>query len=279
MRARTTSSRADTRRAIWNTVRGRRCNPVSSGTTSTSTPSSPRTSRSSSSHEPDQNSTVYVYAIFAVTFLCQTAELVVLRPGSPTERGRRAALTISVSLMAWCSLVIALVPGRDSIGAAAPVAAHPAPAGLQAFATGGEYGTSATYMSEAATRERRGFFSSFSTSPWSAVRAGAIHPAHPHHSHRAGARIRLAHRLRQSAVWRRSWCSGCAGPWTNRWPPGAGGDPGRQGQQRGIDEDLLTDYWKPLLLCFLITLGGTVAFYAYSVNRRRSSRPPTRTRR
>lgn len=29
---------------------------------------------------------------------------------------------------------------------------------------------------------------------------------------------------------------------------------------------LFTDYWRPLLLCFLITLGGTVAFYTYSVN-------------
>jgi MHS family alpha-ketoglutarate permease-like MFS transporter len=30
--------------------------------------------------------------------------------------------------------------------------------------------------------------------------------------------------------------------------------------------ELLTRYWRPLLLCFLITLGGTVAFYTYSVN-------------
>ena len=29
---------------------------------------------------------------------------------------------------------------------------------------------------------------------------------------------------------------------------------------------LLVDYWRPLLLCFLITAGGTVAFYTYSVN-------------
>ena len=29
---------------------------------------------------------------------------------------------------------------------------------------------------------------------------------------------------------------------------------------------LFTRYWRPLLLCFLITLGGTVAFYTYSVN-------------
>jgi MHS family alpha-ketoglutarate permease-like MFS transporter len=29
---------------------------------------------------------------------------------------------------------------------------------------------------------------------------------------------------------------------------------------------LFTEYWRPLLLCFLITMGGTVAFYTYSVN-------------
>ena len=32
---------------------------------------------------------------------------------------------------------------------------------IQGFSVGGEYGTSATYMSEAATSKRRGFFSSF----------------------------------------------------------------------------------------------------------------------
>jgi MHS family alpha-ketoglutarate permease-like MFS transporter len=34
----------------------------------------------------------------------------------------------------------------------------------------------------------------------------------------------------------------------------------------GSIRELFTRYWKPLLLCFLITLGGTVAFYTYSVN-------------
>ncbi|WP_420063414.1 MFS transporter [Mycolicibacterium boenickei] len=33
-----------------------------------------------------------------------------------------------------------------------------------------------------------------------------------------------------------------------------------------VVSELLTRYWKPLLLCFLITMGGTLAFYAYSVN-------------
>lgn len=36
--------------------------------------------------------------------------------------------------------------------------------------------------------------------------------------------------------------------------------------QSGSLRVLLTDYWRPLLLCFLITAGGTVAFYTYSVN-------------
>ena len=34
----------------------------------------------------------------------------------------------------------------------------------------------------------------------------------------------------------------------------------------GSLRELFTTYWRPLLLCFLITLGGTVAFYTYSVN-------------
>ena len=100
-----------------------------------------------------------MYAIFAITF--------VMRPvGSwffgrfADRRGRRAALTISVSVMAACSMVVALVPSQQSIGIAAPIILIVARL-VQGFATGGEYGTSATYMSEAATRERRGFFSSF----------------------------------------------------------------------------------------------------------------------
>ena len=30
--------------------------------------------------------------------------------------------------------------------------------------------------------------------------------------------------------------------------------------------ELLPRYWRPLVLCFLITMGGTLAFYTYSVN-------------
>ena len=106
--------------------------------------------------QSDKNSTIYVYAIFAVTF--------VTRPiGSwffgrfADRRGRRAALTVSVSLMAACSLVIALVPGRSSIGVAAPVILILRRL-VQGVATGGGDGTSAAYMSGAATPGRRGRF-------------------------------------------------------------------------------------------------------------------------
>src|SRR5690349_19708984 len=153
-----TSSAAQTRRAIWNTIRGSSGNLVEWYDVYIYSVFATYIEKQFFD-ESDENSLIYVWAIFAITFL--------MRPvGSwffgryADRRGRRAALTVSVSLMAACSMVIALVPSQTSIGVAAPVILILARL-LQGFATGGEYGTSATYMSEAATRERRGFFSSF----------------------------------------------------------------------------------------------------------------------
>jgi MHS family alpha-ketoglutarate permease-like MFS transporter len=75
-------------------------------------------------------------------------------------RGRRAALTLSVLLMCSGSLVIAVLPGYERIGAAAPILLVLARL-LQGLSVGGEYGTSATYLSEIAPAHRRGFYSSF----------------------------------------------------------------------------------------------------------------------
>ena len=98
-------------------------------------------------------------AIFAVGFL--------MRPiggwlmGLYADRkGRKAALMASVLLMCFGSLVIALSPGYETIGVWAPILLVVARL-LQGLSVGGEYGTSATYLSEMATKERRGFFSSF----------------------------------------------------------------------------------------------------------------------
>ncbi|MFF1823709.1 MFS transporter [Kribbella sp. NPDC058245] len=97
--------------------------------------------------------------VFAVGFLMRPVGSFLL--GRYADRhGRRAALTLSVTLMATGSLVIACTPGYATIGIAAPVLLVTARL-LQGLSVGGEYGTSATYMSEVATENRRGFFSSF----------------------------------------------------------------------------------------------------------------------
>lgn len=76
------------------------------------------------------------------------------------RHGRRAALTLSVMLMCLGSLVIGIMPTYASIGVAAPLLLVMARL-LQGFSLGGEYGTSATYLSEIATSRHRGFYSSF----------------------------------------------------------------------------------------------------------------------
>jgi MHS family alpha-ketoglutarate permease-like MFS transporter len=74
--------------------------------------------------------------------------------------GRRGALMLSVSLMCFGSLMIAVLPTYASIGIAAPILLGVARI-LQGLSLGGEYGTSATYLTEMADKEHRGFYSSF----------------------------------------------------------------------------------------------------------------------
>jgi MHS family alpha-ketoglutarate permease-like MFS transporter len=98
-------------------------------------------------------------AVFAVGFVMRPIGAWVM--GIYADRhGRKAGLTLSVSLMCAGSLMIALTPGYAAIGNLAPVILVVARM-LQGLSVGGEYGASATYLSEMAGRERRGFFSSF----------------------------------------------------------------------------------------------------------------------
>lgn len=97
--------------------------------------------------------------IFAVGFL--------MRPiggwlfGSIADKiGRKRAMTLSVLLMSFGSLLIALTPTYQTIGILAPILLLIARL-LQGLSVGGEYGVSATYLSEMATEDRRGFYSSF----------------------------------------------------------------------------------------------------------------------
>lgn len=98
-------------------------------------------------------------AIFAVGFL--------MRPIGgwlfgriADRRGRKTSMVMSVLMMCFGSLMIAVLPTYESIGIAAPALLLLARL-IQGLSVGGEYGTSATYMSEVALARHRGFFSSF----------------------------------------------------------------------------------------------------------------------
>lgn len=215
----------------------------------------------------DKNSTIYVWAIFAATFL--------MRPvgawyfGRFADRyGRRLALTVSVTMMAACSFLIAVTPTASMIGGWAALILLCARL-LQGFATGGEYGTSATYMSEAALPGRRGFLSSF------------------HYVTLVGGHVLAQLTLLGMLTF---WDKPEISAWGWRVAFGVGGiaavvvfwlrrtmdesleegsiEAAREGRAKasGSMYELFVHQWRALLLCFLITAGGTVAFYTYSVN-------------
>jgi MHS family alpha-ketoglutarate permease-like MFS transporter len=74
--------------------------------------------------------------------------------------GRRLSLTLSVVCMCFGSLIIAVTPTYASIGLAAPAILALARV-IEGLSLGGEYGASATYLSEVADAKHRGFYSSF----------------------------------------------------------------------------------------------------------------------
>jgi MHS family alpha-ketoglutarate permease-like MFS transporter len=124
-------------------------------------------------------------------------------------------------------------------------------------------------MSEAATRERRGFFSSFQyvTLVGGHVLAQftlliILTAFNDHQVHEFGWRIGFAIGGLAAVVvfWLRRTMDESLSEETLA-AVREGKDPGA-----GSMRELLTRYRRPLLLCFLITLGGTVAFYTYSVN-------------
>ncbi|MFZ5746860.1 MAG: MFS transporter [Pseudomonadota bacterium] len=98
-------------------------------------------------------------AVFALGFLMRPIGAWLM--GVYSDRhGRKAGLTLSVTLMCAGSLLIAATPTYASIGVAAPALILFARL-LQGLSVGGEYGASATYLSEIAGRGRRGFWASF----------------------------------------------------------------------------------------------------------------------
>lgn len=98
-------------------------------------------------------------AIFAVGFIMRPIGAWVMGRFADT-RGRKAGLSLSVALMFSGSLLIAIAPTYAVAGLLGPATLLVARM-LQGLSLGGEYGASATYLSEMAPRKNRGFWASF----------------------------------------------------------------------------------------------------------------------
>ncbi|KQN36584.1 alpha-ketoglutarate permease [Sphingomonas sp. Leaf407] len=229
----------------------------------------------------------YVYAAFALYFAPhffpdgdRTAQLLstaavfavgfVMRPigawimGIYADRhGRKSGLSVSVTLMCAGSLIIALTPGYETIGVAAPILLVVARL-MQGLSVGGEYGASATYLSEMAGKDRRGFFSSFQYVTLISGQLLAI----------------LVLLILQSTL-----SEGALDAWGWRIPFGIGAVLAVVVFyiRRGLAEShsftaakaagapksgfwlLVTQHPKETAVVMLLTAGGTLAFYAYSI--------------
>ncbi|MFX0580596.1 MFS transporter [Nocardia nepalensis] len=210
-------------------------------------------------------------AVFAVGFLMRPIGGWML--GRYADRfGRRAALTLSVTVMAAGSLLIACTPGYQTIGIAAPVMLVLARL-LQGLSLGGEYATSATYLSEVASPGKRGFYSSFQYVTLVAGQLVAL-----------GVQIILQHVLTDAQMhnwgWRIPFLIGAGGALLIMWlrrgmdeseqfeadlvhTDAVAADVPRRREARGSLRVLMQYPRECLIVCGL-TLGGTVAFYTYT---------------
>jgi len=200
--------------------------------------------------------------IFAVGFLMRPIGAWLM--GVYADRhGRKSGLTLSVALMCAGSLLIAVTPSYTNIGVGAPLLLVLARL-MQGLSIGGEYGASATYLSEMAGRNRRGFYSSFQYVTLIAGQLVAICVL-----------LLLQAMLSEAELdawgWRIPFLIGGALAIVVFW------------LRRGISEtqsyavaqaegapksgfvELITRHPRETLTVMMLTAGGTIAFYAYSI--------------
>ncbi|NJA56229.1 MFS transporter [Streptomyces sp. NEAU-H3] len=176
------------------------------------------------------------------------------------RRGRKAALTLTVSLMSASAVLIAVAPtyGVAGYGGAAVLLVARL---LQGLSVGGEYAASATYLTEAAEPHRRGFASSFQ---YVSMTLGQILGL--------ALLLLLQHTLSDAALhawgWRVPFAVGALGAGVVFWLRRsmletevyeAEADPGDRGTVRA-----LLRHKREAVLVVALTMGGTVAYYTYT---------------
>lgn len=198
--------------------------------------------------------------VFAGGFLVRP--LGALLFGTYADRvGRRAALTLSVALMCGGSLLIAVAP--TGLGVLSPTLLVLARL-LQGLAVGGEYGASATYVSEMANRERRGFWSGFLYVTLIGGQLAAM-----------SLQVLLQGLLSEDAMyawgWRIPFAIGAALAVVVFWirrnieETDAFADEQLAPAQRGKPLALIAEYPKETAIVFTLTAGGAVGFYTFAI--------------
>ncbi len=202
-------------------------------------------------------------AIFAVGFFMRPLGGWLL--GRYADRkGRKAALTLTVTLMSASALLIAIAPTYESVGYFGALVLVVARL-LQGLSVGGEYAASATYLTEATPRGRRGFASSFQ---YVSMTAGQLVGL--------GLQIILQNTMSREALssygWRIPFVVGAAAAAVvfylrrNLLETEAYDEEEREAGQsgeRGTIRELLA-HKKEALLVIALTMGGTVAYYTYT---------------
>ncbi|MEV4474419.1 MFS transporter [Nonomuraea salmonea] len=201
-------------------------------------------------------------AIFAVGFFMRPLGGWLL--GRYADRkGRKAALTLTVTLMSASALLIAVAPTYDSVGYVGALVLVVARL-LQGLSVGGEYAASATYLTEATPKGRRGMASSFQ---YVSMTAGQLVGL--------GLQIVLQNTMSKEALdsygWRIPFLVGAVAAAVVFWlrrnllETEAYDEEEREAApaRRGTIAQLLA-HKKEALLVIALTMGGTVAYYTYT---------------
>jgi MHS family alpha-ketoglutarate permease-like MFS transporter len=199
-------------------------------------------------------------AIFAVGFLVRPIGAWLM--GVYADRhGRKAGLALSVGLMGGGSLMIALMPTAETIGLAAPALLLLARL-LQGLSVGGEYGASATYLSEMAGKNRRGLVSSWQYVTLIGGQLAAL-----------GVQLSLQAMLSEADMeqwgWRIPFLVGAVLAlgvfWLRRKiEETAAFAAAKASGKRSGGLALFREYPLEALLVIALTAGGTLSFYAYT---------------
>lgn len=108
---------------------------------------------------PAEGGTLMALATFALSFLVRPLGGLVWGPLGD-KLGRKKILALTILMMSGATFLIGALPTFQQVGVLAPVLLVLLRM-IQGFSTGGEYGGAATFMAEYAPDRKRGFFGSF----------------------------------------------------------------------------------------------------------------------